>query len=190
MAKLFAMNSLFYPGMNFNEQTHKKHNLKFFPAKAWGHVERYWEEEGMRIRDGDFSSRLRYEQDFFYARGFFPLRNSFGSSRYCFALGNILNKFAASDVFLVSLPELKDAALRKRFVHELLGKEGDYPEIPPEFVLEGRDIGEEKPDFTRPEFDGLRSSFRYDLQEFEKLITREGVATDYLDFDALWKNLR
>ena len=144
----------------------------------------------MRVREGEFSARLRYELDFFYARCNFPLRNCLGCTRYRFALGNILNKFAASDVFLVSLPKLKDAALRNRFVHELLGMKGDYPEIPPEFVLEGVDIGEEKPDFSRPEFDGLRSSFRYDLQEFEKLIEREGISTDYLDFDALWKNLR
>jgi hypothetical protein len=80
--------------------------LRHFPAKSKNFVTRYLEDENLRVRNGNFSSRLRYELDFFYARGSFPFRSCLLDGQYRYALGNILNKFAANDVFLVSLPKL------------------------------------------------------------------------------------
>jgi hypothetical protein len=164
-------------------------SLLHFPAKSRDRIENYLAVEGARLREGNFLSRLCYERDFLHTYHKYPLRSSLEQNSFRFALGNILAKFAPQNVFVVSLPRLRDAALRNRFIHDLLGVEGAYPEIQKEFVLENTDIGEEKPDFTRPEFDGFRSTFHYDLQEFEKLIESAGIVTDYLDFDALRHNI-
>ncbi|MDR2165346.1 MAG: hypothetical protein LBO79_06965 [Zoogloeaceae bacterium] len=163
--------------------------LMCYPAKSRPFIEKYCAAERTRLQEGDFLSRLYYERDFLHVRRTYPFFSILQASSFRLPLGNILGKFAPRDVFVVSLSRLRDATLRNRFVHDLLGMEGEYPEIPKKFVLEGRDIGEEKPDFTRPEFDGMRSAFRYDLQEFRSLIEREGIATDYLDFDALQRNI-
>lgn len=148
-------------------------------------LDAYHAAEQQRLREGDFLSRIRYELDFFYARGHLPFFSILGPSRYRYALGNVLEKFAPEDVFAVSVPLLDDTTLRRRFVSQVLGQEAETGPVAHKLVMESVDIGEPKPDFTRPEFDGLRSMFAYDLQQFEALFPRYGLSSDFMDFVSL-----
>ncbi len=152
-------------------------------------LDAYHAAEQQRLREGDFLSRIRYELDFFYARGSLPFFSILSASRYRYALGNVLEKFAPEDVFAVSVPLLDDTALRHRFVSQVLGQEVETGSVARKLVMESVDIDEPKPDFTRPEFDGLRSMFAYDLQQFEALFPRYGLNTEFMDFASLRRHV-
>lgn len=152
-------------------------------------LDAYHVAEQQRLKEGDFLSRIRYELDFFYARGHFPFFSILTASRYRYALGNVLEKFAPEDVFAVSVPLLDDTTLRRRFVSQVLGQEAETGPIARKLVLEDVDIDEPKPDFTRPEFDGLRSMFAYDLEQFEALFPRYGLSTEFIDFASLRRHV-
>lgn len=152
-------------------------------------VDGYHAAEEQRLLEGDFLSRIRHELNFLYARGNLPFFSILGGNRFRYALGNVLEKFAPEDVFSVSVPLLDDAALRRRFVSQALGVDAETGPIERKLVMEDIDIGEPKPDFTRPEFDGLRSMFAYDLEQFEALFPRYGLNTEFMDFASLWRNI-
>ena len=102
----------------------------------------------------------------------------------------MLEHFAPERVTCVDVYRLGDTALRQRFVEQVLeSKQATCPIAPQLVGLADADIGEPKPDFTRPEFDGLRSMFAYDLQQFEALFPRYGLNTEFMDFASLRRHV-
>lgn len=160
-----------------------------YSSKLRKTIDFYLAAECARFVEGDFLSRIRYEIDFFYVRGNWPFLSILGASRYRYALGNILEKFAPEDLFPVCVPLLDDAVIRRDFVKRVLGQDIETGPIELKFVLEDLEIGESKPDFSVSEFDFLRSSFAYDLEQFEALFPRYGLTNEFMDFNSLRKNV-
>lgn len=164
--------------------------LSLYRAEARDAVSRYFDEEALRLQRGSFLERVQYETDFLYARGTFPFLSILCFGTYRAALGGVLEHFAPERVTCVDVRRLGDAALRQRFVEQVLESKQTTCPIAPQLVgLADTDIGEPTPDFTRPEFDGLRSMFAYDLQQFEALFPRYGLNTEFMDFASLRRHV-
>lgn len=164
--------------------------LSLYRAEARDAVGRYFDDEVQRLQSGTFLERVRYELDFLYARRTYPFMSILRNGAYRAALGDVLGVFAPGCVTCVDVRRLSDAALRQRFVEQVLEIRQSSGPIRPQLEgLADGDIDEPKPDFTRPEFDGLRSAFAYDLQQFEALFPRYGLGTEFMDFASLRRNI-
>ena len=199
MLKLLAMESREWRGIGVNDFPDAKgskkndigrHQRLMMGGKANREMIDYYHElEKKRLLDGDFLSRLQHEMSYFCAKGNFPFFSVFGGSRYGLALRNIMDKYPAEDVMCISMPVLNNEKLRQRFLMEFLESDVIGGAIEHKLVGRGLSIGEEKPDFSKSEFDGIRQCLAYDIQDFERQIEKNGLSRDFMDFEDLLFNI-
>jgi hypothetical protein len=156
-------------------------NMKHFPRRSHGFIERYGNQELEHIRTHDFAARIEYELAFYLSRRSWPLFSVVAGSMFYFPIRNMLEKYQPADVSVISVHKLQDPALRRSFVQGVFDKDLDTPGIP--FVFSSAEIGidEAKPDFMGKVFDLLRACFRYDLEQARGLIATTRFGDSLLD---------
>lgn len=164
--------------------------LRMFPRVSAGYVERHFDAEIDRLRQGDFAGRLDYEAAFLMTRRSFPFMSVLLASFYYAGIRAFLERYRPEDLILVSLEKLKEEANRAKFLSRLVGEAPETGDL--KFVFSSRDLpfDEQKPDFNAPKLDSLRTALSYDLQQYSDLLAARGVATDLLDWDDLRRHLR
>lgn len=170
-------------------QGYKNLITRFFPRKSTRHVEKYFEAEMDRIRQGNFEQRLKYESAFYFSHRAFPFLSSLPSSLYYQNLKNYLQKYQPEDIIALSVNTLHSPEKRAAFLRRLLGESPALPEVPFAHSSENLAIDEKRPDFMEAKWDNLREIFSYDFKQYSMLMKNSGIATDLLDFDDLQRYL-
>ncbi|MCC4599628.1 hypothetical protein [Xanthomonas melonis] len=171
-------------------QEQKIFHLRMFPRASSGYVERHFDAEIDRLRQGDFAGRLDYEAAFLMTRRSFPFMSVLMASFYYASIRCFLDRYRPEDLILISLDKLKEEANRVKFLSRLVGEVPETDEVKFGFTSRDLSFDEQKPDFDAPKFDSLRSALSYDLQQYSDLLAARGVATDLLDWDDLRRHLR
>ncbi|MCC4588690.1 hypothetical protein LL962_16550 [Xanthomonas sp. NCPPB 1067] len=171
-------------------QEEKDLQVRVFPRVSSGYVERHFDAEIDRLRQGDFAGRLDYETAFLMTRRSFPFMSVLMASFYYASIRSFLDRYRPEDLILVSLDKLKEEANRAKFLSRLAGEVPETDELKFGFTSRDLPFDEQEPDFDAPKFDSLRSALSYDLQQYSGLLAARGVATDLLDWDDLRRHLR
>lgn len=152
------------------------------PLKSAATIRTYYEVQARNILEQSFVKRVRYEIGFFLSRRQLPLFSILSSSFLTHPLKNLLAKYRAEDILLVTLGKLNDLQLRKAFVEELVGSAPDeLSDIPSLNTTRSNAQAE----FDRPELADLKRYFASDFESFTELLGQHGVATRYVDLDDL-----
>ncbi|WP_238155911.1 MULTISPECIES: hypothetical protein [Xanthomonas] len=171
-------------------QEEKDLHVRMFPRVSSGYVERHFDAENDRLRQGDFAGRLDYEAAFLMTRRSFPFMSVLAASFYYTSIKSFLDRYRPEDLILVSLDKLKEDANRVKFLSRLIGEVPKTDDV--NFGFSSRDLpfDEQEPDFDAAKFDSLRSALSYDLHQYSDLLAARGVATDLLDWDDLRRHMR
>jgi hypothetical protein len=119
----------------------------------------------------------------------FPLISILNDSFYTFPIKNILSRFHAKDLFLVSVNKLNDNSLRDNFAQSLFDIKLNTTPLLNNFTVIDIDIGEDKPNFKSSEWDFLRYFFKEDLASLFALLNDGSFIKDYIDTDDLKNNI-
>lgn len=171
--------------LNFERMTIKKH----YPRRSHGFVDHYIDQELAHILSHDFAARVDYELGFYLTRRQFPVISIVDKSFYYFPLRTFLEKYQPSDISVLSVKRLGDAATRHRFVESVFEKSVDTAEVPVMFTSSAIDIDQPQPDFNDPRFDVLRKALAYDLSQARGLIAKTRFGDSLLDnaeLDRYW----
>ncbi len=162
------------------------------PAKSEGVLRGYFLEQADNISRQSFRERIDYETGFFLSRRSFPFFSILGSGFFTYPLRNLLTRYKASDICLLTLDRLDTEEARSEFVRDLLGPGAPGDKLPPVPSLNATGEianGEERPDFHSREWDFLRDYFRRDLADFRAIAGSAGVSLKYVNPDKLDKYL-
>lgn len=152
------------------------------PLKAEASIRKYYEMQALNILEQSFAERVRYEIGFFLSRRQLPLFSVLNSSFLTHPLKNLLAKYRAEDIHLVSISRLNDPQLRKAFVEELVGSAPDgLSDIPSLNTTRSNAQAE----FDKPELADLKHYFRSDFESFSDLLEQHGISTRYVDLNDL-----
>lgn len=171
-------------------QEQKDFHLRMFPRVSSGYVERHFDAEIDRLRQGDFAGRLDYEAAFLMTRRSFPFMSVLSASFYYTSIKSFLDRYRPEDLILVSVDKLKEEANRVKFLSRLIGEVPQTDDVKFGFSSRGLPFDEQEPDFDAAKFDSLRTALSYDLQQYSELLAARGVATDLLDWGDLRRHLR
>lgn len=164
----------------------------YFPAKSETLVRKYFEEQAGNICSQSFGERVQYEIGFFLRRRAFPFFSILGSGFFTHPLKNLLVRYKANDLHLLTLDKLDTEGARTDFARELLGTRVPNIQLPPLPSLNStNDIesGTPKPDFHAREWDFLRDYFRNDLIDFRTTANHAGISLKYVNQGKLNKYL-
>ncbi|WP_234084910.1 hypothetical protein [Azonexus sp. R2A61] len=159
-----------------------------YPAKSEGVLRRYFMEQAENISVQSFRERIDYETGFFLSRRSFPFFSILGSGFFAYPLRNLLNKFKASDVYLLTLDRLSTEDVRNEFVRDLLGTKDRGSNLPPLPSLNATTelaAHQTKPDFHSSDWDTLRDYFKRDLSDFRSIAQSAGVSLKYVSEEKL-----
>lgn len=152
------------------------------PVKSEALIRKYYEVQAQNVLEQSFAERVRYEIGFFLSRRQLPLFSILSSSFLTHPLKNLLIKYRAEDIHLVSISKLNDPQLRKAFVEELVGSAPDgLSDIPSLNTTRSNAQAE----FAKPELADLRHYFRSDFEFFTELLEQNEVSTRYVDLNDL-----
>lgn len=161
----------------------------FFKSNTSNIIAQYHNLEKQRLLKSNFQGRINYELNFYFSRGIFPFYSSLWGSRYSLILRNLIEKYSPSNIHFVDISLLNDDAKRDRFTKNVLQSNCKTSPITEKLVGKNIKFNEEKPDFSSPDLNFLKSFFRHDLEDFERQIKKFGLTTDFIDFDYLRKNI-
>lgn len=162
------------------------------PAKSEGVLRGYFLEQADNISRQSFRERIDYETGFFLSRRSFPFFSILGSGFFTYPLRNLLTRYKASDICLLTLDRLDTEEARSEFVRDLLGPGTPGDKLPPVPSLNATGEianGEARPDFHSREWDFLRDYFHRDLADFRAIAGSAGVSLKYVNPDKLDKYL-
>lgn len=166
---------------------------RYFSAESEKTIRKYFEEQAENICSQSFKERVHYEIGFFLRRRTRPFFSILDNSFYIRALKNLLVKYRASDLHLLTLDQLDTEDARAEFTRDLLGEGvADGAILPPLPRLNSTTdigLGIEKPDFHAAEWDFLREYFRQDLIDLRATANGAGVSMKYVNQEALDKYL-
>ncbi|MCD5992140.1 hypothetical protein KDX38_00750 [Pseudomonas sp. CDFA 602] len=154
---------------------------RYFPRRSHTIVEGYLNRELDRIEHGSFASRIEYELGFYLSRRQFPFASILHNSFYYNAIRTVQQKYLPADISLISVSQLASTESRHAFVEGVFGKSVETCEIPRTFSSAELEIDEPKPDFNDPQFDLLRSCFRYDLAQVRELVPQTCFGDRFLN---------
>jgi hypothetical protein len=147
--------------------------------------------ERANLASQSFEKRLQYELSFRLRRGTFPFLSILHSSFYYIPIKNLLSKFLDEDITLLSVQKLNaNENLRASFVTHIFNDNQPTPPIPVIFSSKNFSIEEEMPNFNEAKWDSLRSFFKDDLEELNKLILENSLIDKYINREELLKYLR
>ena len=153
---------------------------RYFPVKSEKVIRQYFEEQAGNICSQSFQERAHYEIGFFLRRRAFPFFSILGSGFFTHPLRNLLVRYQAADLHLLTLDQLGTETARAEFVKELLGSRAHGTPLPPLPSL-NTSAGDAKPDFHTSEWDFLRDYFRSDLIDFKASASAAGVSLKYVN---------
>ncbi len=152
---------------------------RYFPAKSERVMRAYYEEQAGNICRQSLLERTHYEIGFFLRRRSFPFFSILGSGFFTHPLKNLLVRYQAADLHLLTLDRLDTESARAEFVRDLLGPRVHHAALPPLPSLNAT-ASQAKPDFHAREWDFLRDYFRSDLIDFRAVANDAGVIMKYV----------
>lgn len=167
-------------------------NRLHFSTKTEPALRGYFLEQADNICRQSFRERIDYEISFFLSRRSFPFFSVLGPSSFTYPLRNLLARYQARDICLLTLDQLATEEARCEFVRDLLGPDVQSHALPPVPSLnstQGTPFNHAKPDFHDREWDFLRNYLRHDLTQFRGTIDSAGVSLRYVNLAALDKYL-
>ncbi|XLY86640.1 hypothetical protein ACK8QS_13810 [Ectopseudomonas mendocina] len=152
------------------------------PVKSAAVIRNYYELQARNVLEQSFAERVRYEIGFFLSRRQLPFFSVLSSSFLTHPLKNLLAKYRAEDIYLVSMSKLNDPARRKALVEELTGSAPDNLS-----ALQSLNAtrSNAKSEFDKPELADLKYYFSADFESFMELLGQHGLSTRYVDLDDL-----
>lgn len=163
-------------------------NKRFFPVKSEKVIRQYFEEQASNICSQSFQERVHYEIGFFLRRRSFPFFSIIGSGFFTHPLRNLLTRYQATDLHLLTLDRLDTESARAEFVKDVLGHRASDNPLPPLPSL-NTSTSDTKPNFHAREWDFLRDYFRGDLIDFKASASAAGVSLKYVNQAQLDKYL-
>jgi len=160
-----------------------------YPRKSTDYIDKYFDFEWNQFSKQTFVERINYEIAFLLKRRMFPLISILNDSFYTFPIKNILSRFHAKDLFLVSVNKFNNNVLRDNFAQSLCDVKLTTTPLLNNFTLIDIDIGEDKPDFKSSEWNFLRYFFKEDLVSLFALLNDGFFMKDYIDIDDLKNNI-
>ena len=167
-------------------------NRLHFSTKTEPALRGYFLEQADNICRQSFRERIDYEISFFLSRRSFPFFSVLGPSSFTYPLRNLLARYQARDICLLTLDQLATEEARGKFVKDLLGPDAQSHALPPVPSLnttQGTPLNHAKPNFHDREWDFLRNYLRHDLTQFRSTIDSAGVSLRYVNLAMLEKYL-
>lgn len=152
---------------------------RYFPTKSEKIIRTYFEEQAGNICRQSFLERAHYEIGFFLRRRSFPFFSILGSGFFTHPLKNLLTRYQAADLHLLTLDQLGTESARTEFIKDLLGPRAHGATLPPLPNLNAT-ASQAKPDFHTSEWNFLRAYFRSDLIDFRATANDAGVSMKYV----------
>lgn len=163
-----------------------EHFLKIYkihaPVKSTAAIRKYYELQARNILEQSFSERVHYEIGFFLSRRQLPFFSVLNSSFLTHPLKNLLAKYRAEDIHLVSINQLNCPAQRKAFVEKLVGNAPSNLSAIPSL---NRTCSNAESEFEKPELAALKQYFRSDFESFTELVEQHGLSTRFANLDEL-----
>jgi hypothetical protein len=168
---------------------HKQHHA----SEEVDQIRSYWCEEADNICQQTLKERIEYEIGFFLSRYQFPFFSVLAGSSFFGPLKNLLQKYHPQKIFLVTLDQLDDEAVRRDFAQAVLGSEAQRDRLPPLSKglnsTRGLSVNSEPPDFAHRDWDSIRAHFLQDWRSLEVLAEEKGVSMRYVTTDKMEKFL-
>lgn len=161
-----------------------------FPTKTETALRGYFIEQADNICRQSFRERIDYEISFFLSRRSFPLFSVLSNASFTYPLRNLLARYQARDICLLTLDQLATEDARGKFVKDLLGPDtrgNTLPPVPSLNTTQGTQFNHAKPNFHDREWDFLRNHLRHDLTQFREVAASAGVSMRYVTPDELDK---
>ena len=164
----------------------------YSPSKSESVLRGYFLEQADNISRQSFRERIDYEIAFCLSRRSFPFFSVLGNASFTYPLRNLLARYQARDICLLTMDQLATQEARSDFVRDLLGpntKNTALPPVPSLNSTEGISDAEPRPDFNDSKWDFLRNHFRHDLAQFREAAASAGVSMRYVNAARLDKYL-
>ena len=126
------------------------------------------------------------KQPFFFSTNTYPFLSAMESSTYYSGIKNILKKYPAEDVIIMTTSSLNNIENRSHFLSRLTSP--PHPTLGPipfEFSSQRFDIGESRPDFTHEHWKHLKNIFSSDLTRLREILDENHVDQTLLNWDEL-----
>lgn len=154
-------------------------------------VDREVLEQADLISSQSFMERVDYEMEYHRIGGAFPFFSVLGSGFYSQALGNLLDRYEASQITLVTLDQLTDQSTRLAFAETVLNRHISLPltQLDRINATAALEIARQIPDFHADEWSALRGAFVQDLVSFETIAARRGLSMRFVTTERLHRFL-